>query len=566
MSKKYFVLVAICVLALTGSAMGNLLSNPGFETWTAGPGGPPDNWYSSHGSLSGTQEAVIVNSGNYSCNLTWTTTTTCYLIQDVPVTVGQDYTFSFMAYDNTADGSLRVAVRWFQADNTTFISGYYGAYTVDGPSWQAMTSGPQTAPALAAFAHVEVRCYDVSGWPGTATCYIDDAVFEESVAPEPDTLTIYEIQYNETDVGTYPNCYPSPHVGERVRTFGIVTAVKLYGDFWIQEAEDTWSGVFVYDPDVVPARGDYVMVEADVSEYYGLTELANPNVTILSSGNTVPTPLLIATGDLAGGCNAGSEAYEGVLAAVCFVSCVQDTNQYGEWYVDDYAKTRCQIDDDMYFYDPYLGQPFMGITGVVDYSYDEYELLPRVAEDICEAVAVELASFEAAAGDGHVTLTWRTTSEVQTHSFNIYRDGQVIASLEAFGDAHDYIYVDRNVTNGVTYTYELSDVDLNGLETRHPMVCSVTPNAMPTAYALHQNYPNPFNPSTEISYALTADVHVTLKVYNLLGQEIATLVDESKAAGRHTVSWNATGNASGVYFYTLQTDGFSATKKMVFMK
>ena len=94
----------------------------------------------------------------------------------------------------------------------------------------------------------------------------------------------------------------------------------------------------------------------------------------------------------------------------------------------------------------------------------------------------------------------------------------------------------------------------------------MTPTAVPTAYALHQNYPNPFNPSTDISYAIPVETHVTLKIYNLLGQEMATLVDDTRSAGRHTVSWNATGNASGVYFYRLETKDFSATKKMVYMK
>jgi hypothetical protein len=368
-------------------------------------------------------------------------------------------------------------------------------------------------------------------------------------------------------MGSYPDCYPSPLEGQRIRTFGTVTAVKTYGDFWIQEADAPWSGVFVYFPDVVPARGDFVMVEADVVEYYGLTELSNPIVTIMSSGNPLPTPMTINTVDLAGGCGLPAESYEGCLVEVLDIRCTDDLNTYNEWYVTDQTYSeRCQVDDDMYFFDPCVGQPFHLIAGVVDYSYDEYEILPREAGDVCACVAVELASFEAVAGDDHVTLTWRTAAEIQTHSFNVRRNGEVIASVPAFGDAHDYIYVDRDVDNGVTYTYELSDVDMNGVETIHPMVCSVTPNAVPTAYALNQNYPNPFNPSTEISYALPAETHVTLTIYNLLGQEIVTLVDESKNAGRHTIQWDATGNASGVYFYRLDTNDFSATKKMVFMK
>jgi hypothetical protein len=182
------------------------------------------------------------------------------------------------------------------------------------------------------------------------------------------------------------------------------------------------------------------------------------------------------------------------------------------------------------------------------------------------AVAIELSSFTATGYDGYVTLAWETVSEVNTHSFNIHRDREKIASVPAAGDAHAYIYVDRKVNNGVTYTYQLSDVDLDGQETMHEIICAATPEAMPITYALAQNYPNPFNPSTEISYALPIDAHVTLKVYNLLGQEIVTLVEGERNAGRHTVSWDATDHASGIYFYRLHTDDFSATRKMVFMK
>jgi len=561
-----FVVVMACTLGLVGAAMGqNLLVNPGFETWTAGPGGPPDSWYSSTGSLTGTQEGTIVNSGTYSCNLTWTTTTTCYLIQDVAVTAGLDYTFSFMAYDNTADGRLRVAVRWFEADNTTFINGYYGDYTVDDANWQALSSGPQTAPAGAAFAHVEIRAYDVSGWPGTATCYADDAVFEEAAAPEPDTVTIYDIQYT-TDIGS--GCYDSPFDGQVVWTKGIVGFVfpGTYPDFYMAEGDGPFQGVLVYDTSIVPNVGDEVLMKCEVDEYYGMTELKNVSAfTILSTGNTPYGPTVIASGDLNGGCNAAGEQWEGMLVRVENAVCTQAASGYGEWFADD-GSGECQMDDDFYAYSPWVCQPFDFIQGFVDYSFSEYELLPRDAYDIGTPVAIELASFEAAAGDGYVTLNWRTTAEVEAHSFNIYRNDEVVATVDAFGEAHDYTYVDRQVTNGQTYTYQISDVDLSGHETMHSMVCSVTPNAMPTTYALEQNYPNPFNPSTEIAYAVPAEAHVTLKVYNLLGQEVASLVDEVREAGRHTVSWNAGDNASGVYFYSLQTDNFSATKKMVFMK
>ncbi len=566
--RKAFGLIVVlaCTLGLTGLAMGqNLLANPGFETWTAGPGGPPDSWLPSAGTITGTQEATIVHGGTYSCNITWTTSSTVQLEQYVPVTEGVDYNLSAWFYDNDAYGRGRLTIRFYDAADA-FISGYYdGDYTEDGTAWQWDETGPQTAPAGAVTAHIELRAYDVSGFPGTATIYADDVVFEEATAPEPDTVTIYDIQYT-TDVGA--GCYDSPYDGQVIVTKGIVGFVfpGTYPDFYMAEGVGPFQGVLVYDTTIIPSVGDEVRMTCEVDEYNGMSVLKNvSDFEILSTGYTPYGPTIIFSGDLAGGCNPNGEQWEGMLVRVENAACTQDVSTYGEWYADD-GTGECQMDDDFYYYDPYVGEPFDFIQGFVDFSYSEFEILPRDEYDIGVPVAIELASFEAAAGNGYVTLTWRTAAEVETHSFNIYRNDEIIAAVDAFGDAHDYIYVDRQVTNGQTYTYQLSDVDLSGHETVHPVVCSVTPTSVPATYALSQNYPNPFNPSTEIRYAVPAEAHVTLKIYNLLGQEVASLVDEVKEAGHHTVSWNAADQASGVYFYSLQTDDFSATKKMVFMK
>ncbi len=81
-----------------------------------------------------------------------------------------------------------------------------------------------------------------------------------------------------------------------------------------------------------------------------------------------------------------------------------------------------------------------------------------------------------------------------------------------------------------------------------------------------QNYPNPFNPSTTISFNLSKSGVVTLKVYNLMGEEIKTLVDGYRESGIYTVNFNAEELASGMYLYRLSTNGFTETKKMLFMK
>lgn len=89
---------------------------------------------------------------------------------------------------------------------------------------------------------------------------------------------------------------------------------------------------------------------------------------------------------------------------------------------------------------------------------------------------------------------------------------------------------------------------------------------IPDEYALHQNYPNPFNPATEIGFSLPKATHVSLVVYNLLGQTVETLIDEDLSAGPHSVTFDASQYSSGVYFYRLQTDDFAETKKMVMVK
>lgn len=91
-------------------------------------------------------------------------------------------------------------------------------------------------------------------------------------------------------------------------------------------------------------------------------------------------------------------------------------------------------------------------------------------------------------------------------------------------------------------------------------------NEIPASYKLNQNYPNPFNPVTKISFALPKQGFVTLKVYDILGKEVATLVNEVKNQGSYSVDFNASNFSSGVYFYKLETNGFSDIKKMMLIK
>jgi hypothetical protein len=95
---------------------------------------------------------------------------------------------------------------------------------------------------------------------------------------------------------------------------------------------------------------------------------------------------------------------------------------------------------------------------------------------------------------------------------------------------------------------------------------SVPDPATPYAYELRQNYPNPFNPATEILYSVTGTEAVKITVYDVLGREVAVLVDEKKPAGRYTARFDGTGFASGVYFYRIASGGFTRTLPMLLLK
>ena len=141
--------------------------------------------------------------------------------------------------------------------------------------------------------------------------------------------------------------------------------------------------------------------------------------------------------------------------------------------------------------------------------------------------------------------------------------------------ANDYIDVTDEI--GVDYYHAITSVDHAGNVSDFSNVAPVTitgigdETSLPTEFALRQNYPNPFNPSTTINYSLPTASNVKIVVYNILGNEIATLVNGQQAAGYHNVEWsgrNDSGNlvSTGVYFYRINADDFIAIRKMILMK
>ncbi|GBD87374.1 hypothetical protein BMS3Abin03_01306 [bacterium BMS3Abin03] len=199
-----------------------------------------------------------------------------------------------------------------------------------------------------------------------------------------------------------------------------------------------------------------------------------------------------------------------------------------------------------------------------------------------EIVPVELVSFTANYVNENVELRWETATEINNSGFEIERKPQntnfeEIGFLQGNGttaEKHQYVFKDKNVATA-TYQYRLKQIDFDGsFEYSNIIEVDVT---IPGKFSLEQNYPNPFNPTTKIKFTITKSPLpggdgrgglqlVKLVVYDLLGNKIATLVNEEKPAGTYEVEFNAGNLPSGIYMYQLKAGKFIQTKKLILMK
>jgi hypothetical protein len=204
-------------------------------------------------------------------------------------------------------------------------------------------------------------------------------------------------------------------------------------------------------------------------------------------------------------------------------------------------------------------------TGLVNHSYT-IDATP---------LPIQMASFTASVVKGNsVEVTWKTVSETNNYGFEIHRRrGEIgewsnIAFIEGHGTTlaeQSYTYLDRSLGFG-KYYYQINQVDLDGKSEAFPEA-QVAVGVTPGAIILAQNYPNPFNPSTVIEFVVPQTGYATVKVYNLLGQEVATAFEGNAEAEKiNTARFDATNLPSGMYFYTLRSAGKVETKRMLSMK
>ncbi len=192
---------------------------------------------------------------------------------------------------------------------------------------------------------------------------------------------------------------------------------------------------------------------------------------------------------------------------------------------------------------------------------------------------VQMMSFTAAASQHGARISWQTASETDCFGFEIERmfvgtDARTVSQWISVGflkgsgtssTPRAYSYTDTPANAG-RYAYRIKQIDANG-KSNYSSTVEIELGNTPKEFWLGQNYPNPFNPTTDIEFSVPVDGKVQLKVYNTLGEEVATLLDQIMTAGEyHRVSFDATHLGSGVYFARLQFDGQQLVKKMLVMK
>jgi len=262
----------------------------------------------------------------------------------------------------------------------------------------------------------------------------------------------------------------------------------------------------------------------------------------------------------------------GILSADATYTITLDLTGIGG--IGDYAKIhllkRNNADDewlDLGVPNDITQQPILKWTGLT--SFSEF----GIGSTEAEAFPVELSSFTALVNNNKTTLNWTTATEINVNSFIVERcinneekKWDILGSVEAAGNSNsvkEYSFIDKNALGGTKFLYRLKVLDNDG-SFNYSKELDV--EIIPQRFELFQNYPNPFNPITKIKFSVPKVTKVHLSVYNAIGELVNVLIDENFGPGYFEYLFNASGYASGVYFYRLKTIETDIVKKMIILK
>jgi len=248
-------------------------------------------------------------------------------------------------------------------------------------------------------------------------------------------------------------------------------------------------------------------------------------------------------------------------------------------YLANYSFTANTISDSTASENPYFKffvsahteDPFVFWDSNIDSGYSVDNLSPLSPQKL---LAILLP-------DNNIKLTWSKNSiDPDVRNYMVYRSansGFIPDETSLLSSLNDTIFIDTNVPSNIdSVYYKAETIDIHGNRSLPSEEASITlvrvekDNDLPLEFGINQNYPNPFNPSTIISYQLAEHSKVILRVYNILGDEVAILVDQDQEAGKYEIEFqSAVGSlqlASGIYFYKLNAGNYTETKKMILLR
>jgi len=240
------------------------------------------------------------------------------------------------------------------------------------------------------------------------------------------STTIYDVQYT-TVAGD--GTYPSPMVGQEVTIEGVVTGADFIGyadNFFMSMPEGgPWKGIYVYYSGYEASIGEVVEVTGEVTEYNGFTEISWVSDISVIGEDDVPAPTVVNTGDLIDAEDA--EQYESCLIQIQNVTVTEEQIDYGQWYVDD-GSGECQMDDGFFYLDDVeppivitVDDTWARLTGILDYSFDEYGINPRTPDDMVHDLSTDNKDIDNLIILGNYPNPFTTGTTI---SFNIKEAGQ----------------------------------------------------------------------------------------------------------------------------------------------
>jgi predicted extracellular nuclease len=362
MKKVAFIAMSLMLVAQVSFAQ---IFTSSFENWS-GPNSP-DGWIgntvagnATNFTLSNITQSSDAQEGSSSCSLQNTSTThQRFTTSAVNVTQGEAYQITFWA---KGAGNVRTSVVTLNPNASTNYASYnqYIAVTNTWTQYTQTVTSPNTS--LGEF------IISIQSTVAPDHVLIDNVVITTGTVTPNDYVSIYDIQYTTAMSGD------SPYIGQTVETSGFVTATYESG-YFLQNGVGPWTGIHVFNNSNMPQIGDSISITGNVVEYFNLTQITGVTTFINhSSGNPLPMAEEITSAQ------SKTEPYEGVLVKVMNAECTDANSGFGMWKINSDADSS-KVHSLFYAYTPTLGAAY-NITGVINYSFEEFRVCPRNIDDI----------------------------------------------------------------------------------------------------------------------------------------------------------------------------------------